>query len=103
MSHSEAASTARIDPSLMAMTNISPPSISTRAWVGWPASKIRAAPCIRLASPEVMAANWLAKPAGMPSDRASGTPSADITAAWATFATREVKSVTSQFRSWRYA
>jgi hypothetical protein len=62
VSHSGAARTARLDPSLIAITNISPPSISTRACVGWPASKIRAAPAIRLVSPEVMAAscsaNW---------------------------------------------
>ncbi len=103
MSHSGAARTARLDPSLMAMTNISPPSISTRAWVGWPASNSRAAPCIRLVSPEVMAASCPAKPVGMCSESASGTPSADTTAACATSATRVVKSVTSQFRSWRYA
>jgi len=87
----------------MAMTNISPPSISTSAWVARPASNSRAAPCIRLVSPEVMAASWPAKPAGMCSDSASGTPSADTTAACATSGTRAVKSVTSQFRSWRYA
>ena len=103
VSHSGAASTARLDPSLMAMTNISPPSISTRAWEGGPASNSRAAPCIKLVSPEVMAASCPAKPAGMCSESASGTPSADTTAACATSATRAVKSVTSQFRSWRYA
>jgi hypothetical protein len=103
VSHSGAARTARLDPSLIAMTNIRPPSISTRAWVGRPASKSRAAPCIKLVRPEVMAASWGPKPAGMCSDNASGTPSADTTAACATSATRAVKSVTSQFRSWRYA
>jgi hypothetical protein len=103
VSHSGAASTARLDPSLMAMTNISPPSISTRAGTGWPASNSRAAPCIRLVSPEVMAASCPPNPAGMYSESASGTPSADTTAACATSATRLVKSVTSQFRSCRYA
>jgi hypothetical protein len=58
---------------------------------------------MRLVSPEVMAASWPAKAAGMCSESASGTPSADTTAACATSATRVVKSVTSQFRSWRYA
>ncbi len=57
MSHSGPARTARHDPSLIAMTNSSPPSISTRACKGKPASKIRAAPCIRLTRPEVMAAS----------------------------------------------
>jgi hypothetical protein len=103
VSQSEAARTARLDPSLIAMTNISPRSISTRAWAGWPASKIRAAPTIRLVSPEVMAASCSANWWGMYSDNASGTPSADTTTACATSATLAVKSVTSQFRSWRYA
>src|SRR5450755_4908740 len=58
---------------------------------------------MRLTSPEVMAAKCSAESAGMSSDSASGTPSADITAACATSATRVVKSVTSQPRSWRYA
>jgi hypothetical protein len=103
VSQSAEARTARLDPSLMAMTNISPRSISTRAWVGWPASKIRAAPSIRLVSPEVIAASCSANACGTYSDSASGTPSADTTTACATSATRPVKSVTSQFRSWRYA
>src|SRR5580692_1910251 len=38
----------------------------------------------------------------MPSDNASGTPSADTTAACATYGTRAVKSLMSQFRSCRY-
>ena len=103
MSQSEAARTARLDPSLIAMTNISPRSISTRAWTGWPASKICAAPTIRLVSPEVRAASCSANWRGMYSDNASGTPSADTTTACATSVTRAVKSVTNQFRSWRYA
>jgi hypothetical protein len=103
VSQSAPARTVRLDPSLIAMTNISPRSISTRAWAGWPASKIRAAPAIRLVSPEVMAASCPANWWGMYSDNASGTPSADTTTACATSASRAVKSVTSQFRSWRYA
>jgi hypothetical protein len=83
----------------MALMIISPPDISTSAWVGRPASKILAAPCIRLASPEVMAASCSAKYGGISSDKASGTPSAETTAAWATSGTRAVKSLTSQFRS----
>jgi hypothetical protein len=71
--------------------------------VDWPASKIRAAPAIRLVSPEVMAASCSANWCGMYSDNASGTPSADTTTACATSATLAVKSVTSQSRSWRYA
>jgi hypothetical protein len=55
--HSGAARTARDDPSLIVMTIISPPSISTNDKLGCPASKIRAAPSARLASPEVMAAS----------------------------------------------
>ena len=44
MSQSGEARTQRLDPSLMALTIISPPSISTSAWLGRPASKILAAP-----------------------------------------------------------
>ncbi len=101
MSQSGAASTHRLEPSLIDLTTIRPHCISTSACVGEPASKIRAAPCIRLARPEVMAASCSAKNSGMSSDRASGTPSAETTAACAASATRAVKSLTSQFRSWR--
>jgi len=99
VSQSGEARTQRLDPSLMALTIISPPSISTSAWLGRPASKILAAPSIRLASPDVMAASCSAKYAGISSDNDSGTPSAETTAAWATSGTRAVKSLTSQFRS----
>jgi hypothetical protein len=99
VSQSGAARTQRLDPSLMALMIISPPSISTSAWIGRPASKILAAPSIRLASPDVMAASCSAKYPGISSDRDSGTPSAETTAACATSGTRAVKSLTSQFRS----
>ena len=99
MSHSGEARTHRLDPSLTDLISIRPPIISTSACVGWPASKMRAAPCMRLARPEVMAASCSAKASGMSSERASGTPSADTTAACATSATRIEKSLTSQFRS----
>jgi hypothetical protein len=99
VSHSGAASTHRLDPSLITLSSIRPESISTSACVGAPASKIRATPCIRLASPEVMAASCSEYSAGICSDIASGTPSADTTAACATSATRPAKSETSQFRS----
>ena len=102
MSQSGTARTQRLDPSLMALMTISPPSISTSAWTGWPASKIRAAPCIRLVRPEMMAASCSAKTSGISIDKASGTPSAETTAAYATSATRAVNLLTSQFRSSRY-
>ena len=98
-----AARTARLEPSPITLMSISPPPISTSARVGSPASKIRAAPCIRLASPQVMSASCSAKAGGISSDRASSTPSADTTTACATSGTRVVKLVTSQFRSRRYA
>ncbi len=81
MSQSREASTHRLEPSLIALSIIRPVSISTSAWVGRPASKIRAAPPIRLASPDVMAASCSTYSPGMSSDIASGTPSADTTAA----------------------
>src|ERR1700678_1488389 len=52
VAQSGAASTHRLDPSLTALIIIRPPSISHTAWTGRPASKIRAAPAIRLARPE---------------------------------------------------
>ena len=55
MSHSGAASTARLEPSLIAFTTMIPRSISTSDWVTVPPSNIRAAPSVRLASPDVMA------------------------------------------------
>src|SRR5580693_7106153 len=64
---------------------------------------ILAAPTMRLVSPEVMAANCSTAMLGMPVERASGTPSAETTIACAMSCTRVVKSVTSQFRSSRYA
>ena len=101
MSHSGAARTARLEPSLTALTSIRPSSISTSAWMGAPPSNIRAAPSTRLARPAMMAANCSRASSGMPADVASGTPSTDTTIACATSSTRVVKSVTSQFRSWR--
>jgi hypothetical protein len=83
---------------LTAFTSISPLAISIIAWMGSPASKIRAAPSIRLLSPQVIAASCSARVSGMAADFASVTPSADTTMACATLATRSVKSVTSQSR-----
>ncbi len=99
MSQSGAASTHRLDPSLMALMIIRPPSISTSAWFGSPASKMRAAPDIRLASPAVIAESCSARYPGIPSDMASATPSADTTAVCAASGTRALKSLTSQLRS----
>jgi hypothetical protein len=81
VSHSGPASTARLDPSLIARTNISPSSISTIACVAAPPSKARAVLCMRPVSPEVMAASSSANRSGRPADSASGSPSADTTIA----------------------
>jgi len=78
---------------------ISPSAISTSACVTTPPSNIRATPAMRLARPEVMPASCSAISGGIPPDRASGTPSADTTAACATPATRVAKWLTSQFKS----
>ena len=100
MSQSADASTARLEPSLIAITSSSPPSISTIVWVTGPPSNTRAAPCVRLVSPEVTAASWSARSFGNPSEKARGNPSAETTMAWATAGTRSAKFVMSQFRSW---
>ena len=99
MSQSGAASTARVEPLLIAITSNSPPSISTTVCSTVPASNTRAAPWVRLASPEATAASWSARSGGNPSEKASGSPSADTTIAWATAGTRSTKFVISQFRS----
>src|ERR671924_639553 len=52
----EAASTARQEPSLMDMTNRKPRSISTTVCLTRPPSKQRAAPWVRLDSPDAWAA-----------------------------------------------
>src|SRR6202035_621492 len=62
MSQSSDASTARLDPSLTAITSSTPRRISTIVWVTGPPSKTRAAPCVRLVKPEVTAASWSARP-----------------------------------------
>src|ERR1700746_1519202 len=70
MSQSDDASTARLDPSLIAITRSSPRCISTTVWVTGPPSNTRAAPCVRLVSPEVTAASWSTRSAGNPFEHA---------------------------------
>jgi hypothetical protein len=45
---------------LIDMITNSPASISTAVWMTRPAWNTRAAPCTRLASPDVIAASWSA-------------------------------------------
>src|SRR6476469_236817 len=96
MSHSGEASTAREDPSLMAISSMMPPSISTIVSLTPPASKQRAAPCVRLMRPDATADSWSARSTGSRADAASSSPSADTTTACATPVTRSVKSSTNQ-------
>ena len=61
MSQSGAASTARQEPSLIDMISISPCCISTIVWLTTPPSNTLAAPCVRLTSPDAIAASWSAR------------------------------------------
>src|ERR687888_590186 len=100
MSHDGEASTARQEPSLTDITNRNPFSISTMVWLTTPASKQRAAPWVRLASPEATAASWSALARSRRSETAMSSPSADTTIAWATPGTLLAKLLTSQLRFW---
>src|SRR5260370_33803493 len=100
MSQSDDASTARLDTSLIAITSSSPRCISPTVWVTGPPSNTRAAPCVRLVSPEVTAASWSTRSGGNPLENGRGKASAETTIAWATDGTRSTKFVISQFRSW---
>src|SRR5215469_13611993 len=99
MSQSAAASTARLEPSLIAITIRSPRCISTTVWDTAPPSNTREAPCVRLVRPEVTAASWSTRSEGKPCEYAIGRPSDDTTMACATEGTRSTKFVTSQLRS----
>src|SRR5215472_7359273 len=99
MSQSAAARTARLDPSLIAITSSRPRSISTTVWLTWPPSNTRDAPWVRLVRPEVTAASWSTRSGGKPCENAIGSPSDDTTMACATDGTRSTKFVTSQLRS----
>src|SRR6185437_340635 len=98
MSQSEEASTASTEPSLIAITNKKPRTISTTVWVTAPPSKIRAAPWVRLDRPEATAASWSARSRGKPLDTASSRPSEETTTVCATPGTRSTKLVISQLR-----
>src|SRR5256885_1157051 len=77
MSQTGAASTARQDPSLIAISSMIPRSISTMVSLTFPASKQRAAPWVRLTQPEATAASVLAVAAdrrGGGGGRARGHP-----------------------------
>src|SRR5450755_2780051 len=99
MSQSAAARTARLDPSLIAITISRPRRISTTVWVTAPPSNTRAAPWVRLVRPDVTAASWSTRSAGNPCENAIGSPSDETTIACATEGTRSTKLVISQFRS----
>src|ERR1022692_189388 len=99
MSQSAAARTARLDPSLIAITISRPRRISTTVWVTAPPSNTRAAPWVRLVSPDVTAASWSTRSAGNPCENAIGSPSDETTIECATDGTRSTKFVISQFRS----
>src|SRR5215218_8824054 len=98
MSHDGEASTARQEPSLTDITNRKPFSISTIVWLTIPASKQRAAPWVKLASPEATAASWSALARSSRSDTAMSSPSAETTIACATPGTLLEKLETSQLR-----
>src|ERR671934_1652143 len=100
MSQDGDASTARHDPSLTDITNRKPFSISTIVWLTVPASNTRAAPWVRLASPEATAASWSALARSSRSETAISRPSEETTIAWATPGTLLAKLVTSQLRFW---
>src|SRR4051794_36132249 len=96
MSQLGEASTDRHDPSLIDMSSRKPRSISTTVCTTVPASKQRAAPPVRLISPEDTAASWSARSLGNPVDDVSSSPSVEITAACATPDTRSTKLETNQ-------
>ena len=81
MSQSAAASTARQEPSLIDMSSTIPRSISTTVCTTSPASKQRAAPCVRLISPDATAASWSARSRGSRLDAVRRRPSAETTTA----------------------
>src|SRR5215218_3501242 len=98
-SHEEPASTARQEPSLIAITTSKPRFISTTVCLTSPPSMQRAPPWVRLASPEAMAASWSALGRSRRSEAATGSPSADTTSAWATPGVWLAKLPTSQLKS----
>src|SRR5918996_4311104 len=98
MSQDGEASTARQEPSLTDITNRKPFSISTIVWLTAPASKQRAAPWVRLASPDATAASWSALARSSRSETAISSPSAETTIACATPGTLLAKLETSQLR-----
>src|SRR5918999_3393588 len=100
MSQDGEASTARQEPSLTDITKRKPFSISTIVWLTAPASKQRAAPWVRLASPDETAASWSALARSSRSDTAISSPSAETTMACATPGTLLAKLETSQLRFW---
>jgi len=57
MSQSAPASTASVEPPVTDITISRPWRISTTVWLTGPPSKILAAPCVRLVSPDVTAAS----------------------------------------------
>src|SRR4029453_13419284 len=92
------ASTARQEPSLTDITNRKPFSISTIVWFTAPASKQRAAPWVRLATPAAPAARWPARRRPSRPDTAIRSASAETTIACATPGTLLAKLETSQLR-----
>src|SRR4029453_15503155 len=92
------ASTARQEPSLTDITNRKPFSISTIVWFTAPASKQRAAPWVRLASPGGTGGSWSALARSRRSETAMRSPSAETTIACATPGTLLAKLETSQLR-----
>src|SRR5712691_2149022 len=99
LSQSAAARTARLYPSLIAMTISRPRCISTTVWETAPPSNTREAPWVRLVRPDVTAASWSTRSGGKPCEYAIGRPSDETTMACATEGTRSTKLVTSQLRS----
>src|SRR6266496_1313973 len=98
MSHDGEASAPRHDPSLTDITNRKPRSISTMVWLTTPASKTRAAPCVRLARPDATAESWSARARSSRSDTAISRPSDETTIACATPGTLRTKLLTNQLR-----
>src|SRR6266508_5420696 len=98
-SQGDAASTVRHEPSLIDMTISKPRSISTTVCLTRPWSSTRAAPWVRLARPEAIAASWSAFGRSSRSETATGSPSAETTIAWATEGIWFAKLPMSQLRS----
>src|SRR6266516_2106685 len=98
MSHDGEACTARDDTAPTDTTDEKLRSSSTMVWLTTPASNTRAAPCVRLASPDATAESWSALARSSRSETAMSSPSDETTIACATPGTLRTKLLTNQLR-----